>query len=257
VTVELVSILRDLWRLRRAVVVAAVLAALVALSTLYKLPSMRPRTLAMGAASTQILVESPRSSLAAINQDMTPLVLRAAVYARFMTSEPVQTAIGRHAGVPGTRIAVQAPVDPTGPEGATQPPAERRSADLVAEGRQFRLFIQNELSLPILDVYSQAPDAATATRLADAAGAGLRDAIAQIEDTQGVAPKDRIRIVQLGHAQGGPVYQGGSKILALLAFIVVLAVQCLALLFLRRIAYEWRIAQHEDQFVGPIDPDLA
>lgn len=254
---ELVSILRDLWRMRLAVAVVVVLAALIGLSTMYHLPSMRPRALAMGAASTQILVESPRSSLAAINQDMTPLVLRAAVYARFMTSEPVQGAIGRRAGVPGTRIAVEAPVDPTGPEGATQPPAERRSSELVSEGRQYRLFVQNELSLPILDVFSQAPDTATALRLADAAASGLRDSIARIEDTQGVAPRDRIRIVQLGKATGGPVYQGGSKILAMLAFTVVLVLGCIGLLFLKRVAYEWRTAERDEQYVGPADPDLV
>jgi hypothetical protein len=237
---EIVSILRELWRLKLAVVVVAIPAAVVALSTLYHLPSMQRRALAIGTASTQILVESSKPSLAAIDQDMAPLVTRAAVYARFMTSDTVQAAIARHAGVPAARITVDAPIDPSGPEGAIQPPAERRSNQLAVEARRNRLFIQNEMALPILDVSAQAPDVAGAIRLADAAPAGLRDALAQLDESQGVPPEDRIRIIQLGPAEGAPVYQGGSKILATLAFIVVFVLGCIGVLFIARVARDWR-----------------
>ena len=99
---EFVSILRELWRRKRLLVPAVLLAALVAISSSYKLPSLEKRGLQLGAASSQILIDSPASTLvggADANQ-LSTLATRARVYAQYLSSLEARDDISRASGIP-------------------------------------------------------------------------------------------------------------------------------------------------------------
>src|SRR5438477_6975073 len=59
--------IRELWRLRAAVAVCVLLAASAGVWTLYKVsllpPSLTPRAVEMGAASTEVLVDTPDTAI--------------------------------------------------------------------------------------------------------------------------------------------------------------------------------------------------
>jgi hypothetical protein len=242
---ELVAICQELWRRRIALAVAFVIALLAGMSVVYHLPSLKKKSLSYGAATTQFLLDSNKSSLANSGADLTNLATRAAVFTRFMTSPDVQTAIARHAGVPATRIEVDAPVDPGGPQGSTQPPAERRSSELASEADRYRIFVQNEQALPIVDVYAQAPDSAAAVKLADAAVAGIRDTLGAMQARQTIEQAAQLKIEQLGNPRGGVVTQNGSKLLAFVVFLFVFAIGCVLIVVGSRIVSEMQTGRPE------------
>jgi hypothetical protein len=240
---ELVAIGQELWRRRIALAIAFFVALLAGMSVLYHLPSLKKKSLSYGSATTQFLLDSNRSSLGNASTDLTGLATRAAVFTRFMTSPEVQSAVARHAGVPAARLSVDAPVDPGGPQGSTQPPAERRSSQLAAEADRYRVFVQNEQALPVVDVYAQAPDAPSAVKLADAAVRGMQDTLARMRSELPIATASQLRIDQLGPARGSEVTQNGSKLLALAVFVLVFAVGCVAIVLGSRLVEEWRLTQ--------------
>src|SRR4051794_38755336 len=202
---ELVAIGQELWRRRVALAVAFTVAFLAGMSIVYHLPSLKKRSLSYGSATTQFLLDSNKSSLANAGTDLSGLATRAAVFTRFMTSPDVQNAVARHAGVPATKVEVDAPVDPGGPQGSVQPPAERRSSQLAAEADRYRVFVQNEQALPIVDVYAQAPDSAAAVKLANAAVAGIRETLGRMQASQPIEQAAQLKIEQLGLARGSAV----------------------------------------------------
>lgn len=240
---EFVAICQELWGRRLALAIAFVVALLAGMSVLYHLPSLKKKSLSYGSATTQFLLDSNRSSLANASTDLSGLATRAAVFTRFMTSPEVQAAVARHAGVPATRLSVDAPVDPNGPQGSIQPPAERRSSQLSSEADRYRVFVQNEQSLPVVDVYAQAPDASSAVRLANAAVLGMQDTLTRMRSQLPIATAAQLRIEQLGTAQGGEVNQKGSKILAFIVFLGVFVLGCVAIVVSSRLSAEWRLAQ--------------
>ncbi len=243
---ELVTILRELWSRKLALAAIFLLAVVVALSTAYKLPSMEPRAFEYAAASTQILIDSKSSSLGDRTEDLAPLTTRAAVFARFMTSEAVTQEIAKSAGVPATKIASEAPLPAEGVPIGIDPEASKRGAKLIAEGKFYRLFLQAELSLPTVAVYAQAPDTKTAERLADAAFVGLRNYMSSLQGQTKIREADQIEISQLGPAEGTMVNEGMSKAVMLLAFGTVFIGGCVALLLLTRFLEAWRFARAEE-----------
>lgn len=220
---ELVAIYRELWRLRAAAAGVLVVALIAGLSVSYDLPSLGKRSLSYGAASTEVLVDAPSASLTSTTQDIGQLSLRAAVLARFMTSEAVSSAIARGAGVDGADVTMQGPVDPNAPESATQPMAEQRSSQVAAEGRRYRVLVQSQAGLPIVTIYAQAPDARAAEKLANSSVRALEGALEDLGQGTTTPARDRLRIQQLGPATGSTVSQSSSTLLALVVFLGVLA----------------------------------
>src|SRR5436305_382249 len=107
-----VSILRDLWRVRVAVCLFAVLAILVGAVMLYR-PSLPPqsRTYEVGTATAYILLDTPASQVVEVAPaGSETLGSRASLIANLMAQGDVKAAIARHAGVPpGGLLAIAAP----------------------------------------------------------------------------------------------------------------------------------------------------
>src|SRR5690348_2396046 len=166
---DTVTILRQLWRSRLLVAVVLLISVFAGLAISYKIPSMESRKYVVGVAGARLLVDTPASQVV----DVAPkgsdvLGARASLLANLMVDGEIKAAIARKAGLKteqlrgvsdgGQVVGTEAPTDPRGYELATKVLATT-SGD----------------SLPIIEVTAQAPTAAGAEKLVNAALTGLRE----------------------------------------------------------------------------------
>jgi hypothetical protein len=243
---ELARTLKTLWIRRRLVALGAVIAAIAALLSVYSVglfpPSMTSRTNVFATASTQLLVDAPDSAFADLENDLTPLETRAAVFARFLASPVALELIAREAKVPLSSIEAEGPYDINLPVIQQEPTAGQRSSQIIGEGALYRLRFENNPVLPVVSVFAQAPTEAEAIGLADAAPRALRTYINRIQASQQTPEGRRVVIRKLGNATGGVVNQGANIQIALLVFIIVFGAWCMLLIPAQTIARGWREA---------------
>jgi hypothetical protein len=239
--------LRKLWGLRGGVVLCVALALFVAVWSVYHVglgsPWLRPRALEMATASTHVVVDTPTSTVLDLRQstnDFESLRNRAVLLGNVIAGSTVRQAIEQRARLaPGT-LHIQAPLTV---EQAVPPPDsgnERRTSDIVRSNDQYRLNIQANLSVPMLDIYAQAPTAASAALLANTAVDQLRAYLARLANAQGTPRPDRVRLLQLGRAKGAVINKGVRWEVALLAFVLTFAFSCATVLFVARVRNGWR-----------------
>jgi len=235
--VDLADILLQLWRRRVAVAAVIALAALIAIATAYRIsvlpPSVSHRSVESGTAQTQILVDYPRSSVADLNRDFAPLQARAQVLSQLMTTAPVIDRIAKIAKVPVASI--QATTDTSTlnvPSAEVEPSAVTRANDINGENRVYRLTFRAEPDQPTITVSGQGPTAADAMRISNAAAQGAAAWVRDTQLRQLVPDGRRTQLTQLGAATGGTVNSGASRILAVLVFVVILAIGCLLVLLI-------------------------
>ena len=239
--------LRKLWGLRGGVALCLALASLAAVWSVDGIglapPRLTPRALEMATASTHVVVDTPTSTVLDLRQsttDFDSLRNRAVLLGNVIAGSTVREAIARRARLAAGTLRVQAPLTP---EQAVPPPDsgnERRTKDILRSNDQYRLNIQANLSVPMLDIYAQAPTAASAAVLANAAVDELRAYLVRLADAQGTPGPDRIRLLQLGRAQGAVINQGVRWEVALLAFVLTFAFSCATVLFVARVRHGWR-----------------
>jgi hypothetical protein len=242
---DLIKILNELWNRRLWVVAAAVVALLVGISTNYKLPSFEKRAQLVGAASSQVLIDSSTSAIADVERDPGPLADRAVVLAQYMSSAEARTAIATKMGLSPTQIAADGPFSTLTDRSTYQAtPAGPRANQLTEENAIYRLVFDAQLSLPIISIYTQAPDAASATRLASAATGVLTGYVVELD--KGIPPARRITVSKLGAPEGGTVNDGANPILAFLAFVGVLVVLCTLIVLGSGLARQWQEMKASD-----------
>jgi hypothetical protein len=256
---ELTRTLRTLWQRRRLVALGALVAAIVALLSVYRVglfpPSLEARTNVFASASSQILVDTPDSAFADLSYDLESLDARASVFARFLASPAAVALIAREAKLPFDAIEAQGPFELNVPEVQQAPTAERRSSQILGEGALYRLRFENNPALPIVTVFAQAPTREDAIALAAAAPTALRDYIDRIQEQQHTPLDRRVEIRRLGSATGGVVNQGANLQIAMLVFIAVLGGWCMLLIPARTIARGWREAGEEESGSPNEGPD--
>src|SRR5215471_3935662 len=101
--------LMKLWKLRFWLIPGVVLAIVAAGASVATSSSTVYAT-----ASTQMLVDSPASTLANAQSDMTGYIARAGVFARLMTSDEALSYIGQASGIPGNLIDANGPLEVNG-----------------------------------------------------------------------------------------------------------------------------------------------
>jgi capsular polysaccharide biosynthesis protein len=215
--VELNEIIRILWarRLATAVVLVLALAAAGAL----KLSSHSVPT---GAATIQILVDSPSSELANLSQDPAPLISRAAVFAQVMTSDAVLREIAKAANLPAQQLTAQGPYSGSGQVLNAITPAEARSSQLVAEKAPYRLTFLAQQDQPVITVSVQGPNALAAARVADAVYTGVQAYVTTAQQAGATPAQHRVTLRALGPAQAATVNNGSRATLMVAAFFGVL-----------------------------------
>jgi len=253
---DLLGLLSAIWRRKLIAVLMIGVAALAAITTAYKVPSMKPRALAVGAATSQILVDSDPSTLVAGagTDQIAALGSRARVYAQYLSSRDAVEQISRASGIPASLITARGPFSQgTGIKNYEQQPAESRAKDLVDESKTYRLVYEAQEDVPIISVYATGPNAGSALELAKSSYAVLKSYVATL-DTEGqaaaakqaeadkAAAKDdpnatpaagtaqqntdiSVVVRQLGAPEGGIVGGGTNKVMMILAFIAVLGLE--------------------------------
>jgi capsular polysaccharide biosynthesis protein len=228
--VELSQILKRLWAGKLALLAVV----LVALAAAVKMAGRSAP--ATGAATAQILVDSPQSALANLKQNTLPLTTRAGVFAQFMASSAVRDAIAHSTNIPADEILAQGPFDDpaAAPTGADAPkPPDTAS---LSRGKRYRLLFVSQQDLPLVTVYAQAPTAREAAALADGVGKGVQEYVDRLQTQGELEASRRVVIRALGPAEAGTVQPGSSLPMAIAAFLGVLVFGCVALLVVYRLA---------------------
>jgi hypothetical protein len=241
--------MRELFRLPVGAALAVALAALVALSVVYEVsflpPGLKARPLETATAATHVLIDAPKSTILDMRygtSDFKSLSDRGVLLGNVMASAPVREYIARRAGIPPEAIEASTPLTPDYPRAIAEAGHERHTTDILKSPDQYRLSIQANPTVPILDVLAQAPDSKTAEQLANAAVEGLQDYIDDVGRAQDIGLGQRIRLEQLGRARGGVINAGVGLQVVLLSFVVTLGMASAAVLFLARMRRGWALA---------------
>lgn len=242
--------LRELVQFRAGLVLSVLVAVFVALSAAYKVsvlpPKLTPRSLEMGTATTRVMVDTSKSIALDIRYgsgDFRSLTDRAVLLGNVMASAPVREYIARRAHVPAEVIRASTPLTPDFPRPRAAAGDEKKTSDLFRSTDQYRLNIQANPTVPILDVYAQAPSAKAAEELANGAVEGLRDYLDDVAQDQGVRSDEQARLTQLGQARGTVINDGVRVQVLVLTLLFTFLICAAAVLFVGRVREGWRLAR--------------
>jgi len=242
---ELVTILRELWRRRNVVAAVAIVAVLVAVAASYRVTgplTLESRSYQVGLATAQILLDTPSSQVVEVApKGSDTLGVRANLLASLMVQGDVKSAIADRAGIPATKlhgIAESAVV-----ENADKKPGPR---DSVLTTRV--VSTSDGDRIPIIEIEAQAPDAQRAAALADAAVAGLRDYINSKAAGEAVVDTKRLHVSSLGKAQARGMTRGPSLLIALALALLVFVAGCAAILVITAVVRGWSAAARADEW---------
>jgi hypothetical protein len=236
---EIGYILNELWRRKYWVALGLIVAVIAAASTAYKLPSLEKKSLVLGTASTEVLIDSPRSPLGSLTSEIDTLAVRAGIYARLIESTPVRERVARELGVSPLGVATQGP-QPKRSQRGREASAGDRSNELLTEDNELRLFASSAGDIPLLTISGQGPTGESAIRLVDAAANAIADYVSEIQESQDIPEYARVQIRRLGPPQGGLVNEGVDKMAAALAFVGGFVGWCILVLLAGRIGESWR-----------------
>jgi hypothetical protein len=239
--------LRELWEHRLGLVASVLIASLAALWSVGKVtvfpPSVKPRVLQMAAASTRALVDSPKSAVLDLKVPTTNLqgmTNRGVLVGNMIASAPVRAYIARRAHVPTELLQVAGPVTPDFPRPLATS-GKRSTKDILKSPNQYRLSIQANPTVPILDIYAQAPTADAARALANGAVRGMQDYLVDLADAQHIAVDQRVHLEQLGQADGSVINPDVSIKLAILSFLLVFTASSVMVLAATRVRRGWQL----------------
>lgn len=243
-----------LGRLRPFVIVSALAAAIVAVWSVADIhlapPGLTPRALDMATGTTHIVVDTPKSAILDLRQNtysFEALTQRAVLLGNVMSNGPVREAIARRAHIPVDRLQIAAPLTASEPRAQPGSADEKHTGDILKSTDQYRLSIEANPTVPVLDIYSQAPTAGSATTLADSAVPALQEYLDGLAVRQRVPPKDQIQIRQLGRAHGKVINKGIDWQVCILAFVLTFGCACATLIFFARVTRGWRLAAIAEQ----------
>jgi hypothetical protein len=220
--------LRELARHRTGIIVSIGLALLVsgisATGFSFFPPGLHAHASQPAGEHTQILVDDHKVSVLRSGFDVASfnnLHEGAMLAATLLAQDPARDYVGRLAGIPVSAIQFSAPQTVMDPPLAPWPPS------------RYTVVVAARPSVPILDVYAQAPSQAAAKRLVDAVAPALNQVLA--------GPGNfLLSVTQLGPGASVDTGGGGTLMQALEMFAGVLALGCGATVMLARARGDWR-----------------
>lgn len=230
--------IRRLWRLKLGLVLSVVLALLAAVW------SMSRSGLEMATAHTEVLVDTPSSIMTDLRENsysIDGLLNRAVVLGNVIASPPVEARIAQRADVPAALLRIEAPITAHVASLPLNSQNSRSMTDILKSNEQYRIAIDANPAVPILDIYTQTPTAQSAAALANAAVDELKAYVTGLASTQATPAQDQTRIEQLGQATGTVINQGVQYQVAVLAFILIFLLSCATTMFVSRIREGWRL----------------
>lgn len=220
---ELVAILRVLWRRRLVVGAGALLALILALNGAYTVsfssPVLRSRATTTGVAAETAFVNTSQSLVAnAYAKGAESVVQRAGLLGNLLASQPARAALASRLGVAASEVEVAAP-------GVGFPPVTTTLAEQATEvsrpGSPYVVTLSEDLTLPILTLVAAAPDERRASALVHASIAELASLGARTPALGRNLEVERVGI--------GSVYSktsGGSKVKAVLVAFFFFVLWC-------------------------------
>jgi hypothetical protein len=239
--------LRELWAHRVGLVASILLALFASLWSIgtVKLfpPSIKPRVLSMAAANTRVLVDAPTSAvldLKVSTANIEAMRNRGVLVGNVMASAPVRQYIGKRAGIRPELLQVASPVTPSFPRPLATS-GKKAPSDILNSPDAYRLSIQANPTVPVLDIYAEAPTPELAQQLANGAVDGMQDYLKDLAATQQIPADRRVRLEQLGRASGVALNPGVRLKLGLLTFLIVFVASSVTVLAVRRVRQGWRL----------------
>jgi hypothetical protein len=253
--VDSVETARHLWRQKPQIGLVLALALATALLVGYRV-SLNPfgvhkRSLEVGAASSQILVDTPGSTLVsgASAEQFDALAARARVYGEYLSTLHARSRIAALSGVPERSITTSGPFSPeSGQVSYENQTSASRAGELLKEGAGNRLVFTAQEGVPIITVDAQAANGETAIRLAHASFIALREYVRSLQATREEHPTKGQGVVvrQLGVPEGGMIGGSNDKMLMGLAFFTVIGLGCALIVAGPRVRQRWRSLDEAD-----------
>lgn len=263
---DFVEAARQLWHRKLAVAVVLAAAVLGAVLISYSIslapPGLHKRSLQLGAASSQILVDTPDSTLVsgASPEKFDTLAARARVYGEYLSTLQARARIAAISGVPAASLTTAGPFSPeSGQVSYQNQTSASRGGEILQEGATNRLVFVAQEGVPIINVDAQAANAATAIRLAHASFITLRQYVRALQHTGAADPShhgEGVIVRQLGAPEGGTIGGSNSKILMAVAFLLIAGVGFVLILALPRMAERWRRLDESDRPQAPDVPPM-
>jgi hypothetical protein len=252
---EPVEAIRQLWRRRLLVGVVVVIAFCAAILSAYRVSispfGLQSRSLTVGAASSQILIDSKRNEAIAGEASLgtfEALAIRAKIYAEYLSSLEARQRIADFAGVPARTISSSGPFSVSAGQGSYESQSsEDRANEILQEGAQNRLVFTAQEGVPIVTVDAQSATADRAVDLANGSFQTLKQYVSQLK-VDGKDADRGVAVRELGAPEGGAIGGGNDVILMALAFLAITAIGCAAILFIPRFSQRWRAlnqSEHE------------
>lgn len=228
--------------------ISAVFGLLAVVLSLCKLsvlpPSIEMRQLKESAAVTHAVLEVPPSTRLVTPNDYEGEAKRATLIANVISSDATLGRIGRIAGVDGKEIQATTEITESVSRSFSEPDSERRANQILTSSDPYRLDIQGRPTVPILDIYAQAPTVGQAEALANATVRAGNSYLARLAEREGHSD-ERLTLTQLGPARGGALDPGAPLKIALLAFVVVFGITFGLLFLLSQVRRGWLRAGRE------------
>jgi hypothetical protein len=246
--------IRGLWQIRSWVAGCAAFALVAAVWSVAHIsvapPGLTSRSLKMATASTQVIVDTPKSTLVDVRQDangLQALTNRALLLGNVVASPEVRAAIARRAHVPFEQLQVIPPLTARQPRVLSEAGNEKHTTDILKLSGEYRLYIRANPTVPFLQIYAQTPTAESASALANAAVGGIQSYVAALSQATRTPVGEQIRLTPLGHAQGTVINKGIEWQVAFLAFVLAFGVSCATVIWVRRVREGWRLAALSEQ----------
>jgi hypothetical protein len=212
---ELVALLRILWRHRIAVAVGAVVAVMVGLLVL------RSDRTQLGVASMRVILDTPQSqTLDVVPEGVTTLEWRTGLYADLMADKASRERIAHDMGIEVDELVVRSPALSAPLVSIPLPQAALDAAGVVSE--PYELAIQALPPLPIIAIDARAPSREAAARLAGAAA----DALSAATAVEATAETQKFVMTAVGPPKARTVVNGPGRAIVLAAVVVVFCCWC-------------------------------
>ena len=203
-------------------VLAGFMAALLSVDRISGFPPVvTPRATDIATAHTSLIIEPPTPIVLDPNATaygVQALMNRAVLLGNVLASPQARSALAGQMRTPITNLEVTAPGTPQYPLPDPDVDHTRKVTDMLRYNDLYRVSYEVNSSVPVVDVYSEAPSVAAAVHLANASVALLRSYVRAAAAASKTPAADRVTLTQLGSAQGGVTNPGSSLQLAALAF---------------------------------------
>lgn len=247
---EMPGLLPQLRRRWRWLAVGAIVAALAAGSHFATIgifpPSVKAKPFARATASTEVIVGQKPSLLYSFPdpyvRDYSP---RAATLADMVASPQVLADVARAAGIPASKIFVDAPLWTQLQRDQQWDTGQKRSRQIVGERDPYRIELSDDANLqaPVFDVVTEAPTGNAAARLARGVTEGLSTYMSGLQAQAGTPLANRNLVNQAAPISVTPASKALLANVAIFTFFGVFALWCAMVLAISSVMRDVRAAR--------------